>query len=463
MGLAGIFFLAMLPLVLRHLDPVTGDEPFYLMTAISVVRDGDLDESNNYANRDYEEFYPPDPLPSSWQGWPAFPRTLPPHPAITEQEGLYSKHGLGLTLLVALPYELGGRTGAVLVVMAFAILLAGQMYLLAREAGSPEPYALLVAVGLAIAMPLAPYATLIFPEIPAALLIIYALRRLTAPINGTGRWLLTGAAIGFLPWLHQRFAVISVVLTLALLFRLWQSRSWSAATAFVPIAAGAASIAGYNIWLYGQLTQNVEDHAGFSGLSGALNGAAGLLLDAQWGLLIAAPAMLFGIATLPHWWHAGRQRTTLAIAATLPYLIVVAAYNVWWGEWGPPARYLVPVIPLLAGPLGAWVHSARRPAQLAFGATWVVGMLLTLIGFANPQRFYHHPDGINNLVSIAGQWLGIDLAGALTAYQPYALSPLQDRVLWSVVTLAVLSALTVWLNSEHVTGLRIWFQRRGGD
>ncbi|WP_221178956.1 hypothetical protein, partial [Pseudomonas fluorescens] len=67
-GLALLAWLALLPRVLTRLDPLTGDEPFYVMTAISLLQDGDLDESNNYAQRDYEQFYPPDPLPPGWQG-----------------------------------------------------------------------------------------------------------------------------------------------------------------------------------------------------------------------------------------------------------------------------------------------------------------------------------------------------------------------------------------------------------
>lgn len=60
-----------IPRIMAALSPLTGDEPFYVMTALSLAHDGDLDESNNYAQGDYRSFYPPDPLPAGWQGWPA--------------------------------------------------------------------------------------------------------------------------------------------------------------------------------------------------------------------------------------------------------------------------------------------------------------------------------------------------------------------------------------------------------
>lgn len=449
MALTGVFYLALLPTVFRHLNPLTGDEPFYVMTAQSILNDRDLDESNNYANRDYEDFYPADPLPANWQGWPSFPRTLPPHPATSERPGLYTKHGLGLSLLIAVPYELAGRLGAVLVVVLLAVLLAGQIFMLAREAGARHELAALIAVGLAIAMPIAPYATLIFPEVPAALLIVYAVRRLSANRNNLAQWLATGVAIGFLPWLHQRFAVVSVVFAIAILIELWRARSLQVASTLAPIAVGGFSLLTYNQWLYGQPTQNVEDHAGFSGLAGTVNGAAGLLLDAQWGLLIIAPVLIFGIAALPHWFRQDRRRASLAIAATAPYLIVVAAYQVWWGEWGPPARYLVPVVPLLAGPLGAWITRATWTQRLAAAGLWTLGMALTLVGYAQPQRFYHHPDGLNKLYATLADAVGLELAGKLVAFQPYAVDTFTARLWWTTGMLLLLLATTYWINTHE--------------
>src|SRR5829696_1588862 len=49
---------AVTPQMIRKLDPVTGDEPFYLMTAISLIKDHDLNECNNYRQRDEAALYP---------------------------------------------------------------------------------------------------------------------------------------------------------------------------------------------------------------------------------------------------------------------------------------------------------------------------------------------------------------------------------------------------------------------
>ena len=451
-GLALLAWLALLPRFLNRLDPLTGDEPFYVMTAISLLQDGDLDESNNYTQRDYEQFYPPDPLPPGWQGWPSFPRELPPHPAHSRLPGLHTKHGLGLTLLIALPWAALGRLGAVLVPLACGVLLAGQMFLLARESGAPPGVAGTVALGLALAMPVGPYALLLFPEVPAALCLIYAVRRLAAPANRPWQWLLAGGAIGFLPWLHQRFVFTAAVLGLVALGRWLRARPrWPVTLAIAPALVGGLAILSYNLWLYGTPWQNPRDHAGFNGLAGALNGAAGLLLDAQWGLWVVAPVTILAVAALPWWLEAERRSFWIALAAVAPYLALMAAYKVWWGEWGPPARYLVPVVPLVAAPLGAWLAHARWPGWLATALLWGWGAMLTAIGYLDPQRFYHHPDGVNKLVGVVSGRLGVDLGRWLVPFQPYAQAPLDERVLAALVAaVALLLAVLLVGSPERV-------------
>jgi len=443
-SLVALYYLSLVPVMSDRLDPLTGDEPFYVMTAISLVRDGDLDEANNYAQRDFDEFYPASPLPEDWNGWPAFPRTLPPHPATTDLPGLHTKHGIGLSLLIAVPYELAGRLGAVLVILGCGALLAGQMYLLGRSIGALPDIAGAVAVGLAVVMPIAPYALLIFPEVPAALLLLYAIRRLAAPHNANWQWALAGASIGFLPWLHQRFAPTAAVLSAFLLYRTIRSRSFRTTASGLGLTAlGGVSLLAYNLWLYRSPLQDTSDHAGFSSAGGILNGTFGLVIDAQWGLLIVAPIYLLALAALPYWLRVNRSLVLLVAAAVLPYLAVVAAYRVWWGEWGPAARYLVPIVPLAAGPLCAWLARRRFATRLAIALVWSVGLLLTTIGFADPQRFYHQPNGINRLTAVVDERLGTRITDYLIAFQPYALSPRNERVSASLLLLAIFGAVVL--------------------
>src|SRR4051812_6315054 len=72
---ATFVFLALLaPRVITYLSPLTGDEPFYLMTSISMIEDRDINECNNYRQREEARFYPASLvtgriLPYGWLGW----------------------------------------------------------------------------------------------------------------------------------------------------------------------------------------------------------------------------------------------------------------------------------------------------------------------------------------------------------------------------------------------------------
>jgi len=310
-------------------------------------------------------------------------------------------------------------------------------------------------LALTTTLPIAPYALLIFPELPAALALTYAIRRLSAPCNRGWQWLSTGGAVAFLPWLHQRFVPVAAVLGAVLLWRYWRSRDASVAVACVIVTIGATSLLNYNWWLYDSPMQNVADHAGFSSTAGTINGLVGLLLDAQWGLVINAPVFLVAIVALPRWLQVDRDRALLAIAVVTPYLVLVGAYRVWWGEWGPAARYLVPVVPLAAGPLAALLATSGRIVRAVVAGAWLIGAALSIIGFADPQRFYHQPDGVNNLIARAGDLLHVDVAGHLVSFQPYALSPRADRVmagLWLFLAIWMVSALVYVLPRREERG-----------
>src|SRR5437868_4876433 len=250
-----IIFALITPRFLTYLDPVTGDEPFYLMTAMSILKDGDINECNNYRQRDEAALYPAslvqrDVLPNGWLGWGSAPYPLPPHPAQIlpasrrclgtnvrplvrgipglgtplpkngSENELYSKHGLGLSLLVAVPFALGKRTLVMFLLNALGALLAANIYLLARESTGKIWIGALTWIAFAFTVPFMPYSFLIFPELPAALLVVYAFRRIRLGGNGLWRLITVGVCIALLPWLHYRFIPVSAGLFAYLIFRI---------------------------------------------------------------------------------------------------------------------------------------------------------------------------------------------------------------------------------------------------
>jgi len=411
-------YAALSPRLEAQLDPVTGDEPFYMMTAHNILAGRGLDETLSWARSDYREFYPPRPLPAGWQGWPGFPVVLPPHDSRgTVPPGMYSKHGLGLALLIAPFYAMGKRAAIVLFMIALGALLAANLFLLVLEASGKLWAGLAVWLALSFSNPLMSFSYLIFPEIPAALLMVYAYRRIRQPANNG--WQTAGVAlsIAFLPWLHARFALLALTLGGYWFSKhFWQASSLSRSSVLPLLAPSlsAAALLDYYFFFYRSFLPNAQDHGGTSDVMGTLNGVAGLFLDQQWGLLIAAPAYLLAMAAAllflrnreAGWW----------LSVTLPYLVLIANYRLWWGEWCPPARYLVAILPLLALPLGRALGQAPR-RMVAVGlplalASWaIMGVFLY-----DPRLMYNQPIGQAELFLWLARTSRLDLTSSIPSF-----------------------------------------------
>lgn len=444
-GLCLALYAIFIPQIIRYLSPLTGDEPFYVMTALSIANDRDLDELNNYRQRDFDSFYPPDPLPEDWLGWPLFPRTLPPHQADSARAGLYSKHGLGVAVLITLPYMLGGRVAVLVFLNLIGALVAANMVLLARRYGHGWLIAIALALALGFSNPLMSYAYLIFPEIFAALAIIYAYRRSREPENNVAQWFGIGLAIATLPWLHARFvpALLGLLWLLSPLW--WREQAWSRRLAgLLPPAISAVALLSYYLIIYHRPYPSAEDHAGFNWPHEIVNAFFGLFLDEQWGLLIHAPLYLLAAVGLIILWPWRRDEAKALLIVLAPYLAMIAFYRVWWGEWGPPARYLAPIAPLAIAPIAAWAR-AVRPAF-----AWTGAALLALPGFAImagflrfPQLMYNHPNGQSTLFTSWAAELERTWPKVIPSFQFYSPSPLLVRCLWSLLLIVLICVIAI--------------------
>jgi hypothetical protein len=275
----------------------TGDEPYYLLIAHSLIVDRDFELTNNFNNQDYRVFYPGD----------LFPR----HEAVTPKPILVSKHALGLPVLIAPAFALDGWRGAAHTMNLLGALLAVNVFLLALEVSGSRRAAWLVWAALAFAAPLFTYAELIFPEAPAALLIVYAWRHLRAwsAANPAQKFLAT-LCMAFLPWLHARFLFIVAGLALYMGASVWReqkpaagARMWSnvlrslhaSALLWAPLLVSAVLLIGYDLYVYDSPLPNYADHSGTGAPPEIFAAVFGVWLDQQWGLLNHAPVYLLAL------------------------------------------------------------------------------------------------------------------------------------------------------------------------
>ena len=207
---------------------ITGDEPFYLITTQSLLRDGDLDLRNQYATRSYESLFDhPDGL---WT------QSVP-----LADGRVLSPHNVGLSLLVLPGFAIDGLVGVQVQLVLIAALTWALAYVLALRLSGARPWLVwLATLAVALSATAFIYSSEVYPEIPAGLALVGALlvvtgRERLSPSQVLALVLLLSA----LPWLGAKYAPLSALVAL---YGLWRAEPRGRA---VLVAGGALSALGY--------------------------------------------------------------------------------------------------------------------------------------------------------------------------------------------------------------------------
>jgi hypothetical protein len=366
-----------------------GDEPHYLLTAESIITDGDVDLTDEYAARDFRGFYP-------------YP--LDPHGAPTAGR-LNEPHGIGFPLLIAPAYALAGAKGVELLLAAIAALGFVLAAALARRV-VPEPWATRGAALVALSPPALAYAATVYPELTAGAALCGA-ALLSARVHEHPRRrdaLVAAALLALLPWLGTEYVIPAIPLLLALVH--WTWRRGRRVLALLEVELVAASLVAYasvNDVLYGGLTPSAANAPGDpatdaspAGLADRLPRLVSLWLDRDYGLLRWAPVLgLAGFGALLLWRSRrdglaralpGRRTAEAAAAlaaAVCAGQVLVAAFGAttMFGFWYP-GRHVVAALPC-AAVLVAWGLQRAPRAGAALGGLTLVASAWLMIALAS--------------------------------------------------------------------------------
>ena len=373
---------------------VTGDEPHYLLVAESIAYDGDVELTNDYASRD-----------RTLHILPFFP--LGPHLHAADYKGsgeLRPLHGVGLSAVLAPAVAVGGVTGARLVMVLIAALLADQLFRLLRDLGFRRRYRILAWASVVFCLPLLVFSSQIYPELPAALLVVVALRVIVQRVSSPAALALGSTASAALLWLHIRYLPVSLGLFLGLAYAAFAGRrsgseasaadgdgalrmrvraafSRSAETAVsgwrtvtlplvLPYAIGVALLGLAFLRWYGSLHPQApyavfyDNSFGSSGWRFWYEYALADLLDPVIGWFPFVPVHWLGLAALGCLIVRFGWPAAAALAVASGYELALASGKLPIG-FGLPARYLIIVIPLIAIPLVVAIQHVRA-ARILF-------------------------------------------------------------------------------------------------
>lgn len=361
-----------------------GDEPHYLLTATSVLEDGDVDLRDDYAEREDEDFYP---------------YVLDPHGQLTDGR-LNEPHGVGFPLLIAPALAIGGPKGVELFLAALAALAVALGYLLAARA-VPDPWALGAALAVGLSPPFMAYGSAVYPELAAAAALagaaLLALRVDERPSRGDVFGCF--ALLGVMPWLGTKYVAAALVIGLFAVHALRRHKRGLLAFGGVELALfSVAFYVGVNEALYGGPTPYAADVDGQTATDAELPlgylersyRLVALFTDRDYGLLRWAPVFVLAFTGLWLLWRTHRERlasvlpshrraqsTAALSAAALGAALLVGAVlaPTMFGFWFP-GRHIVTGL-VFAIPLVAWGlrHAPRAGTVLALigvaASVWV--------------------------------------------------------------------------------------------
>ncbi len=201
-----------------------------------------------------------------------------------------------------------------------------------------------------------------------------------------------GLLLATLPWLHQKFLPLWLVLTAsALAWRIFrgQARRHELLALLAPQAVSLYLTALYNFGITGSVRPDALFLAwGPAGVTSARlgQGLLGLWLDARYGLLPMVPVFALGFAG-PFLGSAAGTRLLAALPAALVYYLTVAAADNWAGAVCNLGRYLMPILPLVVAYVAVVLDrsAARRGALAVALALFGLSGLLALALWQDPH------------------------------------------------------------------------------
>jgi hypothetical protein len=370
-----------------------GDEPHYLMVADSMLRDGDLALERDYAERRYAGFHD---------------GVLEPHYRVRGKGGeIYSLHAVGLSVLILPAWALAGYAGVTVLMTTIATLVVREVREWVRQLADRDGLAEAGGWLAALSPPLVYYAGLVFTEVPAALCLSAGLRLSRRGQLGTREAVIVGCAAAAMSWLNVRYAPLATVVVAHALWR--HPRVRTLVSVLVPCAVSAAGLLLYHQALYGFWDpRRVYGRRPEVALATLPEGLPGLLLDQEFGLLVYAPALVLSLLGLVYLFRRDRAVGLAVLAAVGAVFLTAATWHMWRGGFNPPARFLVPIVPLL------WVSVALVLAKrgLTAGAALLVGWTLWvgIEGASQPRLVHRDRDGTAPLFrerSGAREWTGL--------------------------------------------------------
>lgn len=310
------------------------------------------------------------------------------HQALFGREGaLYSKYGIGHSLLLTLPILLGRLipgatlgTATPLLNMVATAATGALLVSTSQRLGYRSPVGIALGLLFGLSTFAWVYADTTFGE-PIVGFLTLAAFALLWEAQKRRNALLAGALLAVAMTVRPTSLLAVPFFGLALWFGTAKPRRWPLLSAFaLPLILAALALVGFNLWRFADPLQFGYSER-FDGSLAA--GIIGFLFSLDRSIFLFAPPLLLLIGSLPRFVARHRLWGMVLTALALATLLVYSLWPVFWGGpvWGP--RYLLPILPCLILMLAPAVEIALASAggqRLALWLLALAGIAIQLLG-----------------------------------------------------------------------------------
>jgi hypothetical protein len=399
-----IYQAAALTLVF-HGASFSGDEPYYLLSSHSLLKEGDINVADNYARQDYFYFYSKKDNPRLRLGiYGRYGRQ--------GQDSIYPINLPGISVLMLPFYWLSqffsGRWLTFILktsLSPWAALLGLQLYLYAREVWGKERLALGLWALFSFSSPVLFYAVHLYPEVPVALFCFYIFRKVTGPPPlSVFQLAVLGLLLGLFPWFGLKFNFFFwPLLGIFVYFLVARHRIRFRAGVF--IAPAVISMALFYVFihsLYGtfspiavyegvltpERTEAFKQTLLAIPLRARVDAFLDYFLDQRDGLLLYSPAYFFAFLGLVEIWRRRKRDFWCFLLIGLPFLANYALFTHRQGA-SPQGRVLTPLTWIGAIAIGHFlIHNRRKIFSFFFGIAVAAGLAAASLLLDHPSFLY---------------------------------------------------------------------------
>lgn len=364
---------------------ISVDEPQYLLTALSIAEDRDLDISDELAEERYLPFHE---IPLNQQ-------TID----LNEDGQRISPHDPLLPLVLSIPMGIGGWVAAKLILALIAALTSAVTLWVAVRRFSISSHIGAAVVGVCfMAPPLVSYGTQVYPEMPAALCLITGIGILTSPTISRRGLMGLALTVSALPWLSVKYVPVAGVLVIfALVKNFKKDRKNSIAFGVVLLFSGLIYLIVHQKIYGGWTVYASGDHfvdgeflvvGNNPNIFGRTRRLSGLLLDKEFGLIPWAPVYF---AFIPACISLLRSKSKdfvvlLSVVGTgwaVATWVALTMHGWWW-----PGRQVVVILPAAILIMSLLAEKSRRWFRFIIvgGVAGVIGWVWLAIEASTGNR-----------------------------------------------------------------------------